>query len=173
MTAAVCVTCERNRGTEIWEGIYRLPDIANPHFARKGLESRVMVGRDTLMKKEHDLNPVMEPVANDLKTVFHVMTKPIGPLCNLDCTYCFYLEKENLYPQAQKRAAWSMQDDVLEAYIRQYIESQDTPVVSFAWQGGEPTLLGVEYFREVVSTPEGIRRRQESRECFPDQRGKP
>ena len=110
-----------------------------------------MVGRDTLMKKEHDLNPVMEPVANDLKTVFHVMTKPIGPLCNLDCTYCFYLEKENLYPQAQKRAAWSMQDDVLEAYIRQYIESQDTPVVSFAWQGGEPTLLGVEYFREVVA----------------------
>ncbi|MYI35161.1 MAG: radical SAM protein, partial [Acidimicrobiaceae bacterium] len=96
----------------------------------------------------------MEPVANDSKTAFHVMTKPIGPLCNLDCTYCFYLEKENLYPQAQKKAVWSMQDDVLETYIRQYIASQDTPVVSFAWQGGEPTLLGVEYFRKVVALQE-------------------
>jgi uncharacterized protein len=78
---------------------------------------------------------------------FHVMAKPIGPICNLDCKYCFYLEKENLYP---KTANWAMQDDVLESYIRQYIQAQNVPIVTFAWQGGEPTLLGVDYFRKVV-----------------------
>lgn len=79
---------------------------------------------------------------------FHVLAKPIGPICNLDCKYCFYLEKEVLYPQVAK---WAMRDEVLESYIRQYIEAHDAPEVSFAWQGGEPTLLGVEYFRRVVS----------------------
>jgi uncharacterized protein len=78
---------------------------------------------------------------------FHVMAKPIGPICNLDCKYCFYLEKETLYPRVSK---WAMQDEVLDSYIRQYIEAHDTPEVSFAWQGGEPTLLGVEYFRRLV-----------------------
>ena len=80
-------------------------------------------------------------------SAFHIMAKPIGPICNLDCHYCFYLEKEKLYPETP---AWKMSDDVLESYIRQYIETQQVPVVSFAWQGGEPTLLGVEYFRKVV-----------------------
>jgi uncharacterized protein len=78
---------------------------------------------------------------------FHVMTKPIGPLCNLDCRYCFYLEKEKYYPETRQ---WKMSDELLESYIRQYIQAQQTPEVSFAWQGGEPTLLGVEYFRRVV-----------------------
>jgi uncharacterized protein len=78
---------------------------------------------------------------------FHVLAKPIGPICNLDCKYCFYLEKETLYPQVAK---WAMPDEVLESYIRQYIESHETSVVNFAWQGGEPTLLGVDYFRRVV-----------------------
>lgn len=78
---------------------------------------------------------------------FHVMAKPIGPICNLDCKYCFYLEKESLYPNVAK---WAMPDDVLDTYIRQYIEAHDAPVVNFAWQGGEPTLLGVDYFRNLV-----------------------
>lgn len=78
---------------------------------------------------------------------FHLLTKPIGPICNLDCKYCFYLEKEVLYPDASK---WAMPDDVLEAYIRQYIEAQPADSVHFAWQGGEPTLLGVDFFRKVV-----------------------
>lgn len=77
---------------------------------------------------------------------FHVMTKPIGPICNLDCKYCFYLEKEALYTDGK----WRMAPDVLENYIRQYIEAQPTQQVSFAWQGGEPTLLGVDFFRKVV-----------------------
>lgn len=78
----------------------------------------------------------------------HVMSKPIGPICNIDCKYCFYLEKEKLYPDTRK---WRMPDDVLEEYVRQYIGQQDVPEISFAWQGGEPTLLGVDYFRKVVS----------------------
>ncbi len=79
---------------------------------------------------------------------FHVLAKPIGPICNLDCKYCFYLEKEVLYPRATQ---WEMPDDVLESFIRQYIEAQRSSIISFAWQGGEPTLLGVEYFRKVVA----------------------
>ena len=81
-------------------------------------------------------------------SAFHVMTKPIGPLCNLDCKYCFYLEKEKLFPANEN---FKMSDEVLETYIRQYIEQQDVPAISFAWQGGEPTLLGVSFFRKVVA----------------------
>lgn len=78
---------------------------------------------------------------------FHVMTKPIGPLCNLDCKYCFYLEKEKLFPANE---SFRMSDEVLEAYISQYIAQQNVSEVSFAWQGGEPTLLGVKFFQKVV-----------------------
>ncbi len=78
---------------------------------------------------------------------FHVMAKPTGPLCNLDCRYCFYLEKERLYPGT---SAWRMPDDVLETFVRDYIAAQDVPAVTFAWQGGEPTLVGLEFFRRVV-----------------------
>jgi uncharacterized protein len=79
---------------------------------------------------------------------FHIMTKPIGPICNLDCTYCFYLEKENLYPNTRH---WAMQPEVLERYIEQYVKAQPQDEVHFAWQGGEPTLLGVDFFRNVVA----------------------
>ena len=78
---------------------------------------------------------------------FHIMTKPIGPICNLDCKYCFYLEKENLYPGTTK---WAMSRELLERYIHQYIAAQPLDEVHFAWQGGEPTLLGVDFFRAVV-----------------------
>ncbi len=78
---------------------------------------------------------------------FHIMTKPIGPICNLDCTYCFYLEKEQLYGD---ESSFKMKEDLLESYIRQYIRSQASPVVTFAWQGGEPTLLGVPFFERVM-----------------------
>ena len=78
---------------------------------------------------------------------FQIMTKPMGPICNLDCTYCYYLEKENLYGDKKN---FKMTDDVLESYIRQYIQSQSSSTVSFAWQGGEPTLLGVPFFERVI-----------------------
>ncbi len=82
---------------------------------------------------------------------FHILAKPIGPVCNLACTYCFYLEKEILFPGRQGLADWTMPDNVLERYIRQYIASQPRDIVHFAWQGGEPTLLGVNFFRKVVA----------------------
>lgn len=94
--------------------------------------------------------PMVGTPASDTDAVssFHIMSKPTGPICNLACQYCFYLEKENLYPG---RSSWAMADNVLESYVRQYIETQDSPVITFAWQGGEPTLLGVEFFRKAVA----------------------
>ena len=79
---------------------------------------------------------------------FHIMAKPHGPICNLDCTYCYYLEKESLYGKSGRD--FRMSDPVLEAYIRQYIETQPGQHVSFAWQGGEPTLLGIPFFERVL-----------------------
>lgn len=79
---------------------------------------------------------------------FHIMSKPIGPICNLDCKYCFYLEKERLYRSGEP---WRMSDEVLESFIRQYIQQQGGSEINFAWQGGEPTLLGLDYFRKIVS----------------------
>jgi len=97
-------------------------------------------------------NPAaIPPPENPSPGPFHIMTKPIGPICNLDCEYCFYLEKENLFPGNHN---FKMQDEVLETYIRRYIASQDTPEITFAWQGGEPTLLGVSYFRRIVELQE-------------------
>ena len=80
---------------------------------------------------------------------FHLMAKPSGSVCNIECEYCFYLEKEKLYPEKGKN--WRMSDEILELYVRQYIEGQDVDTVDFAWQGGEPTLLGLEFYRRVVA----------------------
>src|SRR5215467_8808111 len=77
---------------------------------------------------------------------FHVLRKPSGATCNLDCTYCFFLSKEKLYPNSRFR----MTDDLLEAYIRQLIESQRAPEVTIAWQGGEPTLMGLDFFKRSI-----------------------
>jgi uncharacterized protein len=82
------------------------------------------------------------------KAPFHLMTKPVGSLCNLNCSYCFYLEKAHLYPDTSN---FRMRPEVLETYIREYIAAQPGPTVSFAWQGGEPTLLGVDFFRQAVA----------------------
>ena len=78
---------------------------------------------------------------------FHVMVKPVGPICNLDCKYCFYLEKESLYPA---RENFRMAPEMLDSYICQYIAAQPEGEITFAWQGGEPTLLGVPFFENVV-----------------------
>jgi uncharacterized protein len=80
------------------------------------------------------------------RSAFQVMLKPVGPACNLNCTYCYYLEKKNLYPYAK---GYRLKDDLLENFIKEYIKSQDVPVVSFVWQGGEPTMLGLEYFKKA------------------------
>jgi uncharacterized protein len=82
------------------------------------------------------------------------MLKPRGAICNLDCTYCFYLAKERLYPGERLRMA----DALLDTFIRQYIEAQQVPEVTFAWQGGEPTLMGLDFFRRAVALQEAHRK---------------
>jgi uncharacterized protein len=82
---------------------------------------------------------------------FHMLAKPAGPICNLACQYCFYLEKESLYPGKPGMADWIMPESLLERFIRQYIASQPGQVIHFAWQGGEPTLSGVDFFRTAVA----------------------
>jgi uncharacterized protein len=77
----------------------------------------------------------------------HVVAKPVGPACNLNCEYCFYLEKKALFDSGEQ---YRMSDEVLSAFITNYITSQPTPVVEFVWQGGEPTLLGLDFFRRVI-----------------------
>jgi uncharacterized protein len=75
------------------------------------------------------------------------MAKPAGPLCNLDCSYCFYLEKEQLYPA---RNRFLMSEDVLRAYIAQSIANESGPEVLFTWQGGEPMLRGLAFYQRAV-----------------------
>ncbi len=78
---------------------------------------------------------------------FHLLAKPTGSACNLDCAYCFFLETEKLYPGARSR----MSDELLERYIRQLIEAHRAPEVTIAWQGGEPLLMGLEFFRRALA----------------------
>jgi uncharacterized protein len=80
-------------------------------------------------------------------TAFNVMVKPTGPVCNLDCTYCYYLEKKKLYPG---KSEFRMSDELLENYTKQYIEANDIPLVTFTWQGGEPTLMGIDFFKKAI-----------------------
>jgi uncharacterized protein len=83
-----------------------------------------------------------------------VLAKPTGPICNLDCEYCFFLSKESLYPGDRFR----MSDDVLADYIGQYLASQPDGEVTVAWQGGEPTLMGVDFFRRAVALADELAR---------------
>tara|TARA_Y100000310_G_scaffold343553_1_gene451771 strand:- start:31 stop:1209 length:1179 start_codon:yes stop_codon:yes gene_type:complete len=82
----------------------------------------------------------------DMSHSFSVILKTTGAKCNLSCDYCFYLEKEQLYP----KSAFRFLPNLLEEYTKQYIESQPTQQVSFDWQGGEPTLLGLSFFEKAV-----------------------
>ena len=84
----------------------------------------------------------------------HVLSKPTGAICNLDCSYCFFLDKEEFYPGSKFR----MTDEILEIYIRQLIEAHKTPKVTVAWQGGEPTLMGVDFFRKAIAYQEKYRK---------------
>lgn len=77
---------------------------------------------------------------------FHVMTKPRGAICNLDCKYCYFLSKEKLYPGSNFR----MSENLLEEYTRQYIAAQPTDEITFAWQGGEPTLMGLDFYQKAL-----------------------
>lgn len=79
---------------------------------------------------------------------FYLMAKPVGSSCNLGCSYCYYLEKEKLYPQ--HRNQWAMTEAMLETFVAQYIYSFNTPAVMFTWHGGEPLLRGMDFFRTAL-----------------------
>lgn len=88
---------------------------------------------------------------------FVVMAKPIGPLCNLRCTYCYYLQKKSLFPSTER---FRMRPEVLESYVLSYISQSSGPLIQFVWHGGEPTLAGIDFFRHALElqakyTPEG------------------
>jgi len=85
---------------------------------------------------------------------FHLLAKPTGAVCNLDCTYCFFLSKEVLYPGSPFR----MSDGTLEAYVEQLLDAHRTPEVTIAWQGGEPTMMGLDFFRKAVGLAERYKR---------------
>jgi uncharacterized protein len=85
---------------------------------------------------------------------FHLLAKPSGSACNLDCKYCFFLSKEMLYPGSRFRMA----DDLLEIYIRQLLAAHHTSDVSINWQGGEPTLMGLDFFRRSIFYAEKCKR---------------
>jgi serine-type anaerobic sulfatase-maturating enzyme len=92
-----------------------------------------------------DLTPLPRLLA--ATRAYHPMVKPVGAICNLDCTYCYYLHKKELLGSESQ---FQITDDILETHIRQYLEGQDRDEVVFSWQGGDPTLLGLEFFRKVV-----------------------
>jgi uncharacterized protein len=78
---------------------------------------------------------------------FHVIVKPVGSLCNLNCTYCYYLHKKELLKETD---GIIISDDLLEKFIRLYITTQDANHINFTWHGGEPTLLGIDFYRKVL-----------------------
>ncbi|MGV3509899.1 MAG: anaerobic sulfatase-maturation protein [Sphingobacteriaceae bacterium] len=79
---------------------------------------------------------------------FNLLAKPTGPVCNLDCTYCYYLEKEKMYPGNPN---FTMNAETLETFTRKYIHEQPGKEVTFVWQGGEPTLLGIDFFKKALT----------------------
>ena len=81
-------------------------------------------------------------------TAFTTMIKPVGSLCNLDCDYCYYLGKADLYGGRQPK----MSDELLERYISQYIEAVQVPTVTFCWHGGEPLLAGIDFYEKAYKT---------------------
>ena len=79
---------------------------------------------------------------------FQIFVKPAGPRCNLNCSYCYYLGKDSLYPTGE---TLRMPDNILEAYILQHIEAAPGEIINFSWHGGEPTILGLDYFRRIIA----------------------
>lgn len=80
----------------------------------------------------------------------YVMTKPVSSMCNLSCRYCYYLEKANLYRNEDKAGRFTMSEDLLERFIRDYIESQTMPQVLFSWHGGEALMHPLSFYKRVV-----------------------
>ena len=97
---------------------------------------------------------MQQPVAPTPRAPFHLLAKPTGSACNLACEYCFFLRKSELYPGQRQR----MSDETLESYVRQLFSAHPDGEVAVAFQGGEPTLMGLDFFRRVVDLAEQFRR---------------
>lgn len=91
---------------------------------------------------------------------FHVLIKPIGPVCNIACEYCFYLGKEKLFSY-KKKTDFRMSEDTLETFVKQYVNGQPygTTEVNFTWQGGEPTLRGISFYKKAIDFQNKYRRK--------------
>ena len=156
---------------EAWLGLGPLPVNSKPSLPPGGHESgtgpmpyseeinldaaRLKISPEALQTY---LNAGKGEIAPGVERYLHTTVKPGGSACNLDCTYCYYLGKESLLNQKNGRLA----NDLLEKFICDYINSQDVEEIAFTWHGGEPTLLGIDYFRTVVQlqkkhTPAGRR----------------
>ena len=98
--------------------------------------------------------PLPDPLPTKAPSDFHLLAKPTGAACNLGCKYCFYLPKEKFYPGSRLR----MTDELLELYIRQLLESHRSSEVTVAWTGGEPTLMGVDFYRQAIAYQEKYRK---------------
>jgi len=98
------------------------------------------------MSRKHGYLNYDELAKRHGRVAFGSMVKPVGSACNLDCDYCYYLDKESLYGGREPR----MSDGMLERYIRSYIEGNDVDTVSFVWHGGEPALAGLDFYRRAV-----------------------
>jgi len=85
--------------------------------------------------------------STNVPLAFHILAKPTGAICNLNCSYCFFLSKQRLYPNSGFR----MTDEVLESFLRQYLAAQRVPHATIAWQGGEPTLMGLDFYRRSIA----------------------
>jgi uncharacterized protein len=83
---------------------------------------------------------------NQQPLAYHLLAKPTGATCNLDCKYCFFLSKDSLYPNERTR----MSDDVLELYIQQRLSQHGEREINIAWQGGEPTIMGLDFFKRSI-----------------------
>lgn len=108
------------------------------------------------LKRTLDSPPLKLPIKQSNETYcFHTMIKPSGSQCNLDCQYCFYLHKQSLLDQPTRPR---LSDHMLELHIKQYIEAQTGDEVVFSWQGGEPTLMGLDFLGGLSNFKQGTRR---------------
>ena len=117
------------------------------------------------------VDPFTEGCVVKASREFQIFAKPAGAACNLDCRYCYYLHKDLLYPDSE---SFRMPDDLLEEYIRQQIAIAPERSIDFFWHGGEPTVLGIDYFRKITGLqrkhlPPGRRNQQR----HPDERRAP
>lgn len=97
---------------------------------------------------------------------FNIMLKPAGSLCNLDCQYCYYLDKSEIYGGHEPR----MSTDMLETVVKEYIGANDVPEVTFNWHGGEPLILGLDFYKKSSGIRAEICRRENNTQHLANQR---